>query len=148
MKYGKLSSVVLAIIAICVAPMVAYAPEGLYQLLQELNGIFFIPISSIIIAGIFFKQINTKGAKAGLFFGFTFYILTTFILDLNIHFVHLWGIEFVLNFIIMFLVSYLFPTVEEHPYMDKGSDEKSWPAVKTAGLILVTLTILIYVLLS
>ncbi|MCL4127804.1 UNVERIFIED_CONTAM: hypothetical protein GTU68_066447 [Idotea baltica] len=147
-KYGKLSSVVLAVIAIGVAPMVAYAPEGLYQLLQQLNGIFFIPISSVIIAGIFFKQINTKGAKAGLFFGFTFYILTTFILDLDIHFVHLWGIEFVLNFIIMFIVSKLFPTIEEHPYLDKGKDEKSWPAVKIAGLILVALTILIYVLLS
>ncbi|MDO3695640.1 solute:sodium symporter family transporter [Wenyingzhuangia sp. chi5] len=147
-KYGKISSVVLAIIAIAVAPMVAYAPEGLYQLLQQLNGVFFIPISSIIIAGIFFKQINTKGAKAGLFFGFVFYILTTFILQLDIHFVHLWGIEFVLNFIIMFLVSKLFPTAEDHPEMDKGTEEKSWSKVNIAGVILVFLTILIYILLS
>lgn len=147
-KYGKVTSVILAIIAIAVAPLVAFAPDGLYMLLQELNGIFFIPISSIIIAGIFFKQINTKGAKAGLFFGFTFYILTTFILDIDIHFVHLWGIEFVLNFIIMFAVSRLFQSNEEHPEMDKGTDEKSWPAVNTAGFILVFLTILMYVLLS
>jgi SSS family solute:Na+ symporter len=147
-KYGKLSSVILAVIAIAVAPLVAFAPDGLYMLLQELNGIFFIPISSVIIAGIFFKQINTIGAKAGLFFGFTFYILTTFILDLDIHFVHLWGIEFVLNFIIMFLVSKLYTTNEVHPEMDKGTDEKSWPAVNTAGAILVFLTILIYILLS
>ncbi len=147
-KYGKLSSVVLALIAIAVAPLVAYAPDGLYMLLQELNGIFFIPISSIIIAGIFFKQINTKGAKAGLFFGFMFYILTTFILDLDIHFVHIWGIEFVLNFIIMFLVSKQFPTTEVHPYIDSGKEEKSWSSVKTAGVILVFLTILIYILLS
>lgn len=148
-KYGKISSVVLAIIAIAVAPMVAYAPEGLYQLLQELNGIFFIPISSIIIAGIFFKQINTKGAKAGLFFGFTFYILATFIIDIDIHFVHIWGIEFVLNFIIMFLVSkYTGKDTKINPYVDKDIEQKSWPAVKTAGFILVFLTILIYVLLS
>lgn len=147
-KCGKLSSVVLAIISIAVAPLVTYAPEGLYQLLQQLNGIFFIPISSIIIAGIFFKQINTIGAKSGLFFGFVFYILATFILNINIHFVHLWGIEFVLNFIIMFIVSKQFPTNEIHPEMDKGIEEKSWPYVKTAGFILVFLTILIYILLS
>ncbi|MEP5341794.1 MAG: solute:sodium symporter family transporter [Algibacter sp.] len=148
-KYGKISSVVLAIIAIVVAPMVAYAPEGLYQLLQQLNGIFFIPISSVIIAGIFFKQITTKGAKAGLFFGFTFYILTTFILDLDIHFVHLWGIEFVLNFIIMFLVSkYAEKDYRINPYVDKDIEEKSWSKVNIAGFILVFLTILIYVLLS
>ena len=147
-KYGKLSSVVLALIAIAVAPLVAYAPDGLYQLLQQLNGIFFIPISSIILAGIFFKQINSIGAKSGLFFGFVFYILTTFILDLNIHFVHLWGIEFVLNFMIMFLVSKLFPTNEVHPEMDNIKEEKSWPAVTISGFILIFLTILIYILLS
>jgi SSS family solute:Na+ symporter len=148
-KYGKISSVVLAIIAIAVAPMVAYAPEGLYQLLQQLNGIFFIPISSVIIAGIFFKQITTKGAKAGLFFGFTFYILTTFILDLNIHFVHLWGIEFVLNFIIMLVVStYAGKDKDVNLYVDKDIEEKSWSKVNVAGFILVFLTILIYVLLS
>ena len=90
-RWGKLTSVVLAIGAIVIAPFVAYAPDGLYFLLQELNGIFFIPISSVILAGIFVKQINAVGAKAGLFFGFAFYILTTFVFKLDIHFVHIWG---------------------------------------------------------
>ncbi|MCG9793160.1 solute:sodium symporter family transporter [Flavobacterium algicola] len=146
-RYGKLSSVVLAVIAISVAPLVAYAPDGLYQLLQKLNGIFFIPISSIIIAGIFFKQITTKGAKAGLFFGFVFYILTTFILELNIHFIHLWGIEFVLNFIIMFAVSRMYPEIQSEFKLTE-IEEDSWSGVKIAGFVLVFLTVLIYVLLS
>ncbi len=146
-RYGKRTSIVLAIIAISVAPLVAYAPDGLYFLLQELNGIFFIPISSVIIAGIFVKQINAFGAKMGLFFGFGFYILTTFILKLDIHFVHLWGIEFVLNFIIMLLASKLYPTKNyvEETYDNPG---KSWSLVNVAGVILVVLTVLIYVWLS
>lgn len=145
---GKIVSVVLAVIAIAVAPLVAHAPDGLYFLLQELNGIFFIPISSVILAGIFVKQINAKGAKAGLFFGFAFYILTTFILDVNIHFVHLWGIEFVLNFIIMLAVSKLYPS---EAYVDtdvQDNDDKSWRWVNISGIVLVVLTILIYILLS
>ena len=32
------------------------APEGLYQLLQQLNGIFFIPLASVILAGFFLKN--------------------------------------------------------------------------------------------
>lgn len=148
-KYGKISSVVLAIIAISVAPLVAYAPDGLYQLLQQLNGIFFIPISSIIIAGIFFKQINTNGAKAGLFFGFIFYILTTFILNIDIHFVHLWGIEFVLNFIIMFLVSHYSVGLHQHsPSEETISNEKQWANVKIYGSLLVLITISFYIFLS
>ncbi len=53
-KVGKLTSTILAIFAILAAPMVANAPDGLYQLLQQLNGIFFIPIASIMLAGFFF----------------------------------------------------------------------------------------------
>ncbi|SFC80252.1 solute:sodium symporter family transporter [Algibacter pectinivorans] len=148
-KYGKISSVILAVVAISIAPLVAYAPDGLYQLLQQLNGIFFIPISSIIIAGIFFKQINTQGAKAGLFFGLTFYILTTFVLNLNIHFVHLWGIEFVLNFLIMFLVSKNFTSKQKHTfYKDISTNEKQWSYVHIYGATLVLITISFYVLLS
>ncbi len=83
----------------------------------------------------------------GLFFGFGFYILTTFILKLDIHFVHLWGIEFVLNFIIMYLASKLYPIKN---YVEENYDNpgKPWSLVNIAGIILVVLTVLIYVLLS
>ncbi|UOY08213.1 solute:sodium symporter family transporter [Muricauda sp. SCSIO 64092] len=146
-KWGKLTSVVLAVGAIGIAPFVAYAPDGLYFLLQELNGIFFIPISSVILAGLFVKQINAIGAKAGLFFGFSFYILTTFILNLDIHFVHLWGMEFVLNFVIMLLVSKSYP-MADYVYDTYKYPDRAWPRVRQAGIILTVLTILIYVMLS
>jgi SSS family solute:Na+ symporter len=77
---GRSTSSLLAIIAILTAPLVAGAPDGLYQLLQQLNGIFFIPIASIMLAGFFLKRISATGAKAALFFGLAFYITTTFIL--------------------------------------------------------------------
>ncbi len=60
---GRLLSSILAIIAILAAPMVAKAPEGLYQLLQQLNGIFFIPIASIMLAGFFMQKISATGGK-------------------------------------------------------------------------------------
>ncbi|MEP3382146.1 MAG: solute:sodium symporter family transporter, partial [Maribacter dokdonensis] len=100
-RIGKLTSTVLAVFAILVAPMVANAPDGLYQLLQQLNGIFFIPIASIMLAGFFLKKISATAAKVALVIGLTFYILTTFILKVDIHFVHIWGIEFVLNMLVM-----------------------------------------------
>ncbi|MEN9907081.1 MAG: hypothetical protein RLZZ540_222 [Bacteroidota bacterium] len=149
--YGKISAIVLAILSISVAPLMAYAPSGLYFLLQELNGIFFIPIFSILIAGLFFKQINAAGAKAGLFFGFVFYILTSFVFQINIHFVHLWGIEFVLNFIIMLAVSKLYTTSKSNTRYEEDQSknyEKSWSGMNLAGSILICLTILIYIVLS
>jgi len=108
-RAGKLSSTVLALVAILAAPLVASAPEGLYQLLQQLNGIFFIPIASILIAGLFIPRISAAGAKAALLVGLSFYIITTFIIEVDIHFVHIWGIEFLLNLLVMFIVSQFRP---------------------------------------
>jgi len=149
--YGKISAGILAIISISVAPLMSYTPSGFYFLLQELNGIFFIPISSVLIAGLFVKQINAAGAKAGLFFGILFYLLTSFILHLNIHFVHLWGIEFILNFIIMLLVSKYYSKAESNTvFVEKWTikDEKSWSGINLASSILICMTIIIYIILS
>ena len=148
-KVGKLTSTILAIFAIMVAPMVANAPDGLYQLLQQLNGIFFIPIASIMLAGFFLKKISATGAKAALIVGLTFYILCTFIFKVDIHFVHIWGIEFLLNLAVMFGVSHFFPVSKEFKIKDLHILEmKPWKHAKTMSIVLCVVTVLIYVLLG
>lgn len=146
---GKLTSLVLAIIAILAAPMVANAPEGLYQLLQQLNGIFFIPIASIILAGFFLNTVSATGAKAALLVGLLFYIISTFILQVEIHFVHIWGIEFLLNIAVMLGVSYFFPkpqavgqTSINHIHIIP------WKYTKFVSWVLVVITVAIYIVLG
>ncbi len=147
-RIGKLVSAVLAVFAIGVAPYVANAPAGLYQLLQQLNGIFFIPIASVILAGFFFSKVSATGAKAGLLFGFVFYITMNFILKVNLHFVHIWGIEFVLNILVMHLVSMIKPNKNPFKITDVGAvNMEPWKYAKGLSLLLVLVTILIYVLL-
>ena len=148
-KVGKLTSTVLAIFAIMAAPMVANAPDGLYQLLQQLNGIFFIPIASIILAGFFLKKVSATGAKAALFVGLGFYITTTFILKTDIHFVHIWGIEFLINLAVMLGVSYFYPQDKEFKATDLHIlDMKEWKYTKHLSIALCFVTLLIYILLG
>ena len=148
-KVGKLTSTVLAIFAIMAAPMVANAPDGLYQLLQQLNGIFFIPIASIMLAGFFLKKISATGAKVALFVGLAFYITTTFMLKTDIHFVHIWGIEFLINLAVMFGVSYFYPQDKEFKAKDLHIlDMKEWKYTKHMSIALCFVTILIYILLG
>ena len=146
---GKATSTILAISAIITAPFVANAPEGLYQLLQQLNGIFFIPIASIILAGFFSKTISATGAKVALFVGLAFYILCTFILDVNIHFVHIWGIEFILNIVVMLLVSKYYPIVKDIEMKGMNIiDLSRWKYAKLMSIILVIVTVVIYIVLG
>ncbi len=148
-RVGKLASTVLAVFAILVAPMVANAPDGLYQLLQQLNGIFFIPIASIILAGFFLKRVSATGAKAALIVGLAFYITTTFILKTDIHFIHIWGIEFIINIIVMFIMSYFYPISEEFKIENlKIVDLSEWKYTKPMSIVLCFITILIYIMLG
>ena len=144
-RTGKRISFVLAIVAILAAPMVAGAPDGLYQLLQQLNGIFFIPIATIVLAGLFLPQVSAIAAKTALFFGLTFYILTTFILKVDIHFVHIWGIEFVLNVVIMLVVSHFYPSIRPAQRISvTDSSLVTWKYTKVMSTALVVVIILIY----
>ena len=148
-KVGKYLSALLAIFAIFVAPMVANAPEGLYQLLQQLNGIYFIPVASILIAGFFIKQISALGAKVSLIVGLSFYILMTFILKTDIHFVHIWGIEFLLNIGTMLLISRFYPYNGSFSFNTLRIDDmRQWKYTKLMSYSLCIITVLIYIILG
>jgi SSS family solute:Na+ symporter len=148
-RVGKWSSVVLAVFSILIAPLVGNAPEGLYQLMQQLNGIFFIPIASILLAGLFIPKISATGAKVGLITGFLFYIFTSFVIDINIHFIHIWGIEFIMNLIVMYLVSIKYPRKNEIEIPQKAHlDMTPWRYAKPLSAVLCGITILIYYLLG
>jgi len=148
-KIGKWTSAILAVFAISMAPFVANAPDGLYQLLQQLNGIFFIPIASVILAGFLFPKVSAAGAKIGLIFGLLFYVIMYYVVEVNLHFVHIWGIEFVLNILIMHLASFLLPKDEKFEMKDVGIlDLKHWKYAKPFSLFLVVITVILYLVLG
>lgn len=192
---GKTVSAVLAVISILVAPFIANAPEGLYQLLQQLNGMFFIPMASVILAGFIFPQVSASGAKASLFtgfifylftfflpgmsiwwavpltgllylawqqkwisgsetaaygfFGYAFFVFTWFISQAELHFVHIWGIEFLLNIAVMHIVSNFRPITKAFTIEDSGIvDITAWKYTRPLSIALVVITVSIYVLLG
>ncbi len=107
---------------------------------------FFIPIASIMIAGLFIPRISAAGAKAALFIGLLFYILTTFIFKVDIHFVHIWGIEFLLNMAVMFGVSHFYPNTRPPWSSDKTIlDIQPWRYAKPFSIVLTIMIIALYI---
>lgn len=146
---GKWTSAILALFAIAIAPYVANAPEGLYQLLQQLNGIFFVPIASVIIAGFAFPKVSAFGAKIGLLFGLLFYVCTYFVWKVDLHFVHIWGIEFVLNLLVMHLASRWSPKKNNFVMKDaQVVDLQPWRYARHFSVFLIAFTIILYLLLG
>lgn len=145
---GTIISTIIAVFAIFVAPFMAYAPEGIYQLLQTLNGLFFVPLGTIILAGFFLKSISAAGVKVALICGMVFYLLTELFIDTGIHFVHVWGIMFAGMIAIMYLVSYYNPVDKEFKITDvEVVDLKEWKYARIVSIFLILVTIGIYILL-
>jgi SSS family solute:Na+ symporter len=102
-----------------------------------------------MIAGFSLPQVSVVGAKAGLIFGLLFYVVMYFILAVDPHFVHIWGIEFVLNMLIMIGVSKFYPVQSRFTIVDVGAVALvPWKYTKTMSVVLIVITLIIYVLLG
>ncbi len=102
-----------------------------------------------MIAGFFTKNISAFAAKISLLVGLLFYINVTFVFKSDIHFVHVWGIEFILNMVTMFIISNIFPHKKKKDMKNENSVElNEWKYAKGISFIIAFITLSIYILLS
>ena len=110
-RVAKVASVLIAIFSFIVAPLLQYAPEGLWQVMRIFTGFYNIPVIAIVVVGLFTRHVPALGPKIVIFFHIIAYALLQFILNdyVNIHFIHLYAILFFLEVGIMLLIGYLIP---------------------------------------
>ena len=110
-RVAKVASVLIAIFSFIVAPLLQYAPEGLWQVMRIFTGFYNIPVIAIVVVGLFTRHVPALGPKIVIFFHIIAYSLLQFILNdyVNIHFIHLYAILFFLEVGIMLLIGHLFP---------------------------------------
>ncbi|MEO1188529.1 MAG: solute:sodium symporter family transporter [Pseudomonadota bacterium] len=110
-RIAMLASVVIALFSFVVAPLLWFAPEGLWQIIRIFTGFYNIPIVAIVIVGLFARRAPALGAKIVIGFHVIAYGLLKFVLaDLvTLHFLHLYAILFVIEVGIMLLIGRLAP---------------------------------------
>jgi SSS family solute:Na+ symporter len=151
---GKKFGIILAIISMCIAPLLVYAPNGLFSYLQEVNGIYSIPILTIIVIGYMTKYVPALAAKVGIISGSVLYIILQFVIKPMAaenfpHFLHVMGVLFVLNVLIMLVIGKLRPRKEA--YVQKYTDQVDiapWKYAKWAGIIVCMIVISLFVYFS
>ncbi|WP_299242681.1 solute:sodium symporter family transporter [uncultured Aquimarina sp.] len=172
-KAGKSFGVLLAILAMVVAPFIANA-GSLFDYLQEVNGIYSIPILTIIVVGYLTKKVPAIAGKVGIISGSVLYIISQFIIKPILqgnaveaakangitdlaelgkietaaypHFLHVMAILFVVNIIIMLIIGKLYPREEayEQEYT-KEVDITPWKYTKVVGAIVCLIVISTYI---
>jgi SSS family solute:Na+ symporter len=171
-KYGKTFGVFLAIASMFIAPLIANA-GSLFDYLQEINGIYSIPILTIIVVGFLTKRVPAIAAKVGLISGCFLYILSQFILqpyfvdkalenakaagvfdEISLahteaqaypHFLDVMAVLFVLNIAIMLLIGRLKP--RDEPFVQEYTKKVSitpWKYVKQTSIAICIIVIFVY----
>jgi len=74
-RVGIITSVVVLLIAIVLAPCIARMGKGLFTYIQELYFFFAPPFAAVFLLGILFRRVNGSGATAAVAAGFLLGIL-------------------------------------------------------------------------
>lgn len=109
-RVGKICGLVVGIGSMIVAPLIMYAPDGLYAMFQKLNGLFNVPIFTIMVMGYLNKKTPAIAAKISLIAFIGVYGYTTFFMDLPIYYLHVSGAMFVICCIFMWIMGKVAPT--------------------------------------
>jgi len=114
-KVAKLASVAIAAFSFIVAPLLQFAPEGLWQIVRIFTGFYNIPVIAIVIIGLFTRRVPALGPKIVIVFHIIAYGLFQFILAdyIDLHFLHLYAILFFIEIGIMLTLGKLYPREQE-----------------------------------
>jgi SSS family solute:Na+ symporter len=108
-RTGKRFEIAISLMAMLAAPFIIFAKSGFYTYLQQLSGMFCVPVFTIVLIGFFTKKVPPQAAKAGIIFFISSYIIFNYVLTVQIHYLHMLAILFVLTTLCMFAVTRFYP---------------------------------------
>lgn len=154
-RISKYFGTILALVSFFIAPLLMYAPEGLWNLIRQFTGFFNIPIIAIVLVGIMSKRIPAVGAKVAIIFHvITYYFLVwglnhLFGIQLTVNFIYISAILFVIEVGIMVAFGYWKPLAQ--PYSFKPNAKVNmvpWKFAMPVTVILVSVVVGVYIIFS
>lgn len=150
-KTAKIASIAIALISFCIAPLLYFSPDGLWQVIRVFTGFYNIPTIVIVIVGLFTARVPAIAAKIVIVFHVTAYALLRFVFDdaITLHFIHQYAILFVIELGIMLACGALYP--RESPWQfthNQQVDLTPWAFARPLAVTLFSCVVALYLLFS
>ena len=147
---SKIFGIIVAAAAMIIAPGLAKY-SSIFDYLQKMNGIYFIPILSVVLVGMLTRRVPAVAAKLGLLVGFVVMILGNFVPpfstiagSMGAGFFFL-GTVFCWLVMMMLVVGEIWPREQEWEQQDvQAVDMTPWKLSGAAGIALIVAVISIY----
>lgn len=148
-KVAKIASIVIALFSFVVSPLLQFAPEGLFQIIRIFTGFYNIPVITIVLVGLFTKQVPGFAAKIVICFHVVAYALLKFVFEVDINFIHIYGILFVIELTIMLAIGYWMPMQKPWTFTNNSKvDMTPWVYGLPVAITMVCCVFIIYLLFS
>jgi solute:Na+ symporter, SSS family len=145
----------LAVVSMCISPLLIHATDGLWDLIRKFTGFFNIPIIVVLLVGIFSKRIPAAAAKTVIILHiFAYYMLVwgtghLFGFTIGINFIHIYGILFVAEVLLMMLIGFWKPLEKPYEYRyNPKVDMMPWKWSIPASVILIACVAVTYFIFS
>lgn len=176
-KAGKKFGLLLGVVSMSIAPFIAFAPDGLFSYIQQSLGSLSVPILAVVMTGVLTKKVPAIGAKFVMIVGVILYLISLLFLEphfretavataqaqgitdlseLSIikakaypHYLHVMGILFVFNVVVMLIFGKLKPKKEAtiETYTDV-IDITPWKYAFVVGAVIALLVVSTYFIFS
>ncbi len=148
-RSGRFFGAALAVVSMCIAPLLANT-GSIFKYLQDMNGIYFIPILAVVLVGMLTRRVPAIAAKLALVGGAVFIAVGYFVPPFNlvvdsINRYHFLGLVFLYLILFMLVVGEIKPRAEEFVPVDvKAVDMTPWKYAPHIGIALLVLVAIVY----
>ena len=148
---GRVFGIVVTIASVAVAPLLNSQKE-IFDYLQKMNGLYFIPIFAVVLVGMLNRRVPARAAKLALVAG-PAVIATGYFAPgasdvvASMHDFHFTGVVFAWLVILMIVIGEVSPRDTEYVQPDVGAvDMTPWRLARPAGYVLIVTVVAIYAL--
>jgi len=142
-RAGKIVTVIVGTVSVLIAPLISFAPAGLYHVVQQFNGLYSMPLLAIIVFGFYSKYVSAFGAKVTFVFHVVAYALASFLLS-HIHYLYTLSVLFLVDVFILWLIGKIKPLDQPFEFQEGQHkvDLTPWKHVRWVS-VLVVITVLV-----
>ena len=148
-RVAKITSIIIAVLSFITAPLLMFAPEGLWQIIRIFTGFYNIPVITIVLVGLFTKRVPALAAKVAIIFHVIAYGLLKFVWEVDINFIHIYAILFAIELAIMLTIGKLYPMTTPWHFTPKAEVNMTpWRYAIPCAIVLVGLIATLYLMFS
>jgi solute:Na+ symporter, SSS family len=148
-RAGKIVTVIVGTVSILIAPLISFAPAGLYHVVQQFNGLYSMPLLAIVVLGFYSKYVSAFGAKVTFIFHVVAYALASFFLS-HIHYLYTLSVLFLVDVFILWMIGRIKPLEQPFEFQEGHHkvDLTPWKHVRWVSALVVITVLATYLTFS